>query len=427
MPKIKFITYIFLVIFACDALGQNKEYAKEIIETLCAPAYFGRGYVNHGDSLAAEFLRKEFKKHGAIPVEEDYFQYFVFPVNSFPGNVDLALDKKQLNTGEEFLVAPSSAGGSGNAKAITLSIQDVLNDTWLEILQSSKHKALVFDLNGMDALNKNEKAKIHEFISYLKFESNIQPELVLINYHKLIPWSVSTHQASRPVFLLTSENLPQDYKKVYYDVDSKYYEKYRSKNVIGYIKGSQTPDSTIFITAHYDHLGAMGPNTYFPGANDNASGIAMMLNLMEYYSQHQPEYSVVFAAFGAEEAGLIGSKYYVEHPLLPLDKIKFLINIDLIGTGDEGITVVNGKQFEKQFELLQTINQSEKLLPKINARGEACNSDHCFFYKRNVPCFFIYALGGIQAYHDIYDVPDTLPLTEYDDIFHLIRSFIGEQ
>jgi aminopeptidase YwaD len=63
-------------------------------------------------------------------------------------------------------------------------------------------------------------------------------------------------------------------------------------------------------------------------------------------------------------------------------------------------------------------------LKQIKIRGEACNSDHCLFHQKGVPCFFIYTLGGIQAYHDIYDRAETLPLTEYEDYFKLLVSFI---
>ncbi len=186
----------------------------------------------------------------------------------------------------------------------------------------------------------------------------------------------------------------------------------------------ESTDSLIVFIGHYDHLGAMGENTYFPGANDNASGIAMMLNLAKYYSENKPEFNTAFIAFGAEEVGLLGSRHFTEHPLFELDKIKFLINFDLAGTGDDGIQVVNGSVYRDKFDRLRTINDEMDLLPQIKIRGEACNSDHCFFHRKNVPLFYIYTLGGIKAYHDIYDVAATLPLTEFEDYFILITEFV---
>ena len=168
----------------------------------------------------------------------------------------------------------------------------------------------------------------------------------------------------------------------------------------------------------------MGKKTLFPGANDNASGTAMLLNLARYYSKNPPRISMVFISLGAEELGLLGASYFVEHPLIDLKKIKFLINFDLAGTGNDGIKVVNGSVYNRKFEKLQELNDDFHLLPAVKIRGEACNSDHCIFYQHGVPCFYIYTLGGISAYHDIYDRRETLPLTEFDNYFKLITKFL---
>jgi Zn-dependent M28 family amino/carboxypeptidase len=181
------------------------------------------------------------------------------------------------------------------------------------------------------------------------------------------------------------------------------------------------------ITAHYDHLGTLGRKKYFPGANDNASGVSMLLELAHYYSQNKPAYSMVFIAFAGEESGLIGSSYFVRKPTMELANIHFLINLDLLGTGDDGIMVVNGSVFKKEYDELIAINEKQHLLPAIKMRGEAANSDHYPFYKRKVPCFFIYTLGGIAAYHDVMDVAKTLPLTKYKEVFDLITLFVAEQ
>jgi Zn-dependent M28 family amino/carboxypeptidase len=170
----------------------------------------------------------------------------------------------------------------------------------------------------------------------------------------------------------------------------------------------------------------MGKEVYLPGANDNASGVAMLLNLAKYYSQHPQKYSIAFMAFGAEEVGLLGSKYYVEHPLFPLKQIKFLVNFDIVGTGDEGIKVVNATVHKKEFDELVKINSEKKYLPDIQQRGKVAISDHHFFEEAGVKTFYIYTLGGIKAYHDIYDRPETLPLTKFENLFKLIIEFSAQ-
>jgi aminopeptidase YwaD len=167
----------------------------------------------------------------------------------------------------------------------------------------------------------------------------------------------------------------------------------------------------------------MGADTYFPGANDNASGVALLLSIAKYYAQNPQKYSIGFILFAGEEAGLMGSKYYTENPMIPLKKIRFLTNTDLAGTGIDGITVVNATLFPKEFAIMNSINNSNKYLTKINARGEAANSDHYWFTKKGVPAFFFYTLGGIAAYHDVFDKASTLPLNEQADLKELIIKF----
>jgi aminopeptidase YwaD len=135
---------------------------------------------------------------------------------------------------------------------------------------------------------------------------------------------------------------------------------------------------------------------------------------------------MVFVALSAEELGILGAKAFTDNPPIDLKKIKFLVNFDLAGTGDEGIKVVNGSVFKDKFDLLTRINTEQKLLPKVDIRGAACNSDHCLFYQKGVPCFYIYTLGGIQAYHDILDKSETLPLTEFADYCKLMIDFFNK-
>ncbi|MCL4855941.1 MAG: M20/M25/M40 family metallo-hydrolase, partial [Flavobacteriales bacterium] len=215
-------------------------------------------------------------------------------------------------------------------------------------------------------------------------------------------------------------------KNISIKIDQQFLPNYTSQNVIGLVKGTKYPDSVLVFSAHYDHLGKMGKNIYFPGANDNASGVAMMLNLAEHYSKNVPEKTIVFMAFGAEESGIIGSQFYTENPLFPLKNINFLINLDLLGTGDDGIQVVNGSVFQAHFNKLVEINNQKKLLKEIKIRGKAANSDHYWFSEKGVPAFFIYTLGGIKAYHDIDDKAATLPLTEFEDCFRLLNLFVSE-
>jgi aminopeptidase YwaD len=85
--------------------------------------------------------------------------------------------------------------------------------------------------------------------------------------------------------------------------------------------------------------------------------------------------------------------------------------------------VVNASVFPNEFALLKQVNEKGNYLIKVNSRGKAANSDHYFFSEKGVPAFFMYTLGGIKAYHDIYDISATLPLNEYEDLFNLLLKF----
>jgi len=86
--------------------------------------------------------------------------------------------------------------------------------------------------------------------------------------------------------------------------------------------------------------------------------------------------------------------------------------------------VVNGTIFNDAFDRLKAINESEDLLNQVKARGAAANSDHYPFYEKGVPSFFIYTEGDYNHYHDINDVPENIPMTNYAQVFKLITSFV---
>ncbi len=217
---------------------------------------------------------------------------------------------------------------------------------------------------------------------------------------------------------------------------------YRSQNVCGYIPGET--DSMIVFTAHYEHLGMSG-DTIFYGAHDNASGTAAMLDLARIVGSGQwvvdstrgqvlpttnhplpTKYTYVFLFFGGEESGLIGSHYFADNPLINLNKVKLLVNIDLFCGGDEGLMVVNAntKETKPYVDLLTQINDEGHYAAKIGRRDNAANSDH-YFFTRDCPSVFIYTLGGpYGGYHSPEDTCDGCGLGNYMNFMTLLRTFL---
>jgi hypothetical protein len=341
-----------------------------------------------------------------------------------PNKVSLKFDGTELKPAVDFLVESSCPAISGKFQIIKTSRSEIDSQPkFLSLVKSAGNSFILIDCRD----KKNEKPdvskRIDELVQLLKYSPQVNIKGIIIYTSDKLTWEASTNQNVRPVISLHKEVDLNAVNSLEINVDAKLLPAYETQNVIGSVKGTSGSDSTIVVLAHYDHLGKMGKDTYFPGANDNASGIAMILDLARHYSVNKPKYTMVFIALSGEELGILGAKAFTEHPLIDLNKIKFLVNFDLAGTGDEGIKVVNGNVYKDKFDLLSRINQQQNLVPKVDIRGPACNSDHCLFYQKGVPCFYIYTLGGTQAYHDIDDKSGTLPLTEFGDYEKLMVMF----
>ncbi len=399
--------------------AQDMSRVRATIDTLCSPGLFGRGYVKHGEKIAADYLAKRFTTIGLQPFNQSYFQPFTLNINTFPKPIQLKMDGKKLLPGQDYLLNSISQKGRGKGKVLRLDTLILTDEAARQrFLQSEvKNKVMVYE--------KRHYARLVELpLDYLNKVYEAKAVIELQNSNKLTA-SLSPSQLSKPLFEMKQADFNPATKKIKFKAYAQLIPNYPTQNVIGYVRGTAEPDSFIVVTAHYDHLGTMG-QVYFPGANDNASGTSMLLELAQHFAQHPPKYSVAFMSFGAEEAGLIGSKYYVDHPLFPLRQIKFLMNLDLLGTGDDGLMVENALAMHREFEILNRINQQHQYFPALSKRANAPNSDHFYFSVKGVRSVFFYTLGGIKAYHDVYDRAESLPLTKYKEVFGLLRQFVEE-
>lgn len=427
MKKTLLLCSLLIALLPAKLQAQNKKYARQIVDTLCSEAFYGRGYVKGGDRLASEYIARQYAQGGLQVLEtlSSYYQPFEFSVNTQPGKLSLKINGQELTPGKDYLLDPASPSASGKYKVTPLSVKQLLDREKLgKVIGNAKNHYLLIDTQQAEDLSKDQKKRYRETLTALKYSPDLPIAGTLLLTNKKLSWHGSSMQFEKPVFTIKKEALKSTPEQIKLKIKSHFHQRYESRNVIGYLPGRS--DSLLVFSAHYDHLGMMGQETMFPGANDNASGVALMLNLAQDYgrlSAEQRSYSMLFIAFSGEELGLLGSQYFTQNPPVALQKIKFLLNMDISGTGDEGIQVVNGSVFKKEFEMLRQINREKELLPQVKIRGEACNSDHCMFYKEGVPCFFIYTLGGIEAYHDIYDKAETLPLSRYEDYYQLLKAF----
>ena len=287
----RLLTIVCISLFLNSAMAQDSNYVRRIIRDLSSPAMYGRGMQHRGDSIAADYLRRELISIGVHPQTKNYYQYFQFP------------------------------------------------------------------------------------------QTRTKPPIVEAGY--------------------------------------------RSQNVCGYLPGKS--DTMIVFTAHYEHLGMHG-DTIFYGAHDNASGTAAVLDIARMLSGNDNRYTYVFLFFGGEESGLVGSRYFAEHPEIDLSKVKLLVNIDLFCGGDDGMMVVNANAPETQryVDILQQINDANGYTPKISRRDNAANSDH-YWFTAHCPAIFLYTLGGpFGGYHSPTDTCDGCGLGNYHRHMSLLRTFLDQ-
>ena len=407
--------FLFLTfLFSFEIQSQTQNFSK-YVDTLCSNYFMGRGYVNNGHLKTAKFLEEKFKEINLKPLgNRSFFQSFNIDVNTFPYPIEVKLDNKSLIPGIDFMIAPESRG--------TKATYNVLNadlNNWRSFLNSKKdfrETIVSLDVSGILDI---------DTISMYKELRNILNKIfpVLWISDEKLEWSISDKASNLPLIKIASKSVNFDFSTVQLNLEQKFQKSLKTQNIIGEVRGKRK--KSIIISAHYDHLGMMG-QVKFPGANDNASGVSLLLNLASHYSKTPHKYNIVFICFGAEEAGLKGSKYFTDHPILDLKKVSFLINLDIVGTGDEGIVIVNALEENKAARKIGKINTRLNYFKKIKIRGQSPNSDHYWFSHNKVPSIFIYTMGGIQAYHDPLDKSETLPLNKIEDLYHLIIHFVNE-
>jgi Zn-dependent M28 family amino/carboxypeptidase len=207
-----------------------------------------------------------------------------------------------------------------------------------------------------------------------------------------------------------------------------------AQNVVGILEGSDAhlKNECIVFMAHYDHLGTDENGTVFNGADDNATGCAILLELAEAFSQLEtkPHRSMVFLWTTAEETGMLGSKYHAKNPVFQLDKTKAVINIDMAGRVNEPRDSVwkNSPKLIKDFNGIYTLISDfspeldeitvsackklylvpDKSLPDYFFRS----SDHHHFHSRKIP-----VLNLSTGYHaDYHKVTDEVSRIRFDKV-----------
>ena len=191
-------------------------------------------------------------------------------------------------------------------------------------------------------------------------------------------------------------------------------------NLIGMVPGRSSPDRYLLITAHYDHLGIRDGRIY-PGADDNASGVAAMLAIAGWFAANPPSLSLVFVAFDAEEQGLQGARYFVANPPIELKRIAAVINLDMLARGDKNVLYVAGTSPNPALKAPVTAAAAGRGItvefghdrPGVPGMDDwTQSSDHGPFHAAGVP-FLYFGVEDHADYHQPTDTADKFPIAFY--------------
>lgn len=193
-----------------------------------------------------------------------------------------------------------------------------------------------------------------------------------------------------------------------------------SYNVAGFLEGSDPvlKNEVVIVGAHYDHIGFKknhrpGSDYIFNGADDNASGTSGMISLAKAFSSmpQKPKRSILFIGFAGEEIGLLGSKYYTENPLIPLEKTCAMLNMDMIGRNSPDTLYIVGKTCcPDLIEINKLENEKTGFILDYSQEKYLPYSDQASFLKMNIPIIFLHT-GEHKDYHK---ESDEAPLLDYN-------------
>ena len=441
-----------LLLLSCQPRYESEITIPEIeghITYLASDELKGRYPGTPEDLLVEDYISGEFKKEGLTLYDGTGLQHFeiVQEIEPGPGN-HFRWNTQSLQLGTDFAPFAFSHSGSASAEVVfagygfqidngELQWDDYatvdVSGKWVMILrgvpgeqESSSPYVNYSEDRGKALLASDLGAAGVIFVSGNSFDPDDQ--LVKLN-GKLGPVSVPVVHLSRGAAdqllaaagrkdlsaqesLLTESGQPASFSTgieadVAVDLQP---VKMETANVIATLEGSHEglKNEYVVIGAHHDHLGMGGPGSssrtpdtvaVHHGADDNASGVAGVLEASEWLSAHVPARSLLFATFGAEEMGIIGSKYLVENSPVDPDSIQVMINMDMIGrlSEDRQLQVGGVGTSPGLRSLLESINSNYGFKLKFTNEGYG-PSDHASFYAADVPVLY-FTTGAHSDYH----------------------------
>lgn len=436
------LTVLFLANTVYAQVLFDSESAYRWIEGLSDNKFEGRKTGLKGGIESSQWIADKFREFGLEPGGENksYFQYFPLLVTEATQTVIFELNDPELGKriylyDSDFTLFTNSGSGEIEAEVIFLGLGIQEPDRgWDDVKDLNlKDKILVIyrttPLDGQDWSEENLRdykmilARKHDAKAVLVYQSETPIQGGAIHEHAYqedIPGLYISKQVLMDILRGSGKNVnnllnecrrkPNSFhiidKKIYLNVKVKRVANGRGRNVIGVYKGSdpELRNEYIVVGGHMDHVGTSPEGIIYNGADDNASGTAVIMELGKTVSQKNLNLkrSVIFMGFGAEEQGLIGSAYFADHPTVPRDKIIAMLNFDMVGNGNGGVGVGAVEQFPGIWQKIKDNLRVEdrKKIRTFMVTGEGRGGTDSYSFMRHfIPSFGFYSTGAHPFYH----------------------------
>ena len=415
----KHILSIGLSLALCvSAFGQKKSIEKNFdqaqavahLAALSSDRMMGRDPGRPEIKLAIDYISNEFSRLGLkeVPGTTAYLQDVPMRLSSPPSKAEVKMGDQTFLLKESLLVLEGEAI-SGDYELIDLGYGLMEDYAGKDV----KGKIVITNLGAPNQMSPAELFSLGREKVALASKNGAVALIEMYNIPS-IPWPLISNYLSRDQMSLdmgNSSNLPyiwlQDLKnenknaissgkitKASLDIEEKINKTIDGKNILGWIEGtnSKLKNEFILLSAHYDHVGVGAPDatgdSIYNGTRDNAIGTVSVMNAAQYFVDNPPKRSVLFALWTAEEKGLLGSEYFSENPLIPLNQISYNLNIDGAGYNDTSVVTVIGLERTTEMAKLKQATSEfglESIDDPAPEQGLFDRSDNVNFAKKGIP------------------------------------------
>ncbi len=479
--KIITATLIFYGTFwQLNAQSFSEKNSLQHIKYLSSDKLQGRYPGTEGNRLAAEYIRDHFANAGLELIYDKGFQSFeVVTGVKLIGENYLVTENYNATLKKDFIPLSFSANATASGHVVFVGYSIVMPDKWDDYSDIDVKGKWVLSLTG-DPEPDNPKSEFIAHSSDRQKALNARDRgaigLLLVKgtgqdkEDKLMPayYDKNASDAGIPVINITRkladhlisgrgftiEDIEKELQaslqpfsfEAFTDIKAKVsleYVKVSTQNVVAILHGNsnEMSEEYIVIGAHHDHLGmgGTGSGSRMPdskavhhGADDNASGVAALLELASNMAskQSRSKRSILFVSFGAEEMGLVGSKYFVSNLPVPASQIKTMINLDMIGRlKEDSVLTIGGTGTAKEMDEILSLFEND--LPfKINRQPDGYGpSDHAAFYAASIPVLF-FTTGAHEDYHtplDTWDKINIAGLEAISDFVYDLSNYLADR